>query len=146
MRLYFKRGISPIVATVLLILVAIATGLVIYAFAAGWVGGRLSEETGPQALLVVEEAYYDDGNDDFIVWVRNDGGTPTDIVRAYIAAPDGSVDSLDLSAAGYTVDPGDVVEVTLDVNATTITVYSGYTYKLTLVGSDGSEVSTTVRA
>ena len=84
-----RKGISPIVATVLLILIAIATGIVIYVFAAGWVGTRLAGTSGPQAVLVVESAYYNGTN--FILYVRNDGAASVNITRAYITAPDGTV-------------------------------------------------------
>jgi len=84
-----RKGISPIVATVLLILIAIATGIVIYAFAAGWVGTRLAGTSGPRAILIVESAYYN--GTDFILYVRNDGATGVNITRAYITVPNGTV-------------------------------------------------------
>ena len=84
-----RRGISPIVATVLMILIAIATGIVVYAFANTWVGSRFSESMGPQAVLVVESAYYNDNptNPYFIFYIRNDGTASINISRAYIATP-----------------------------------------------------------
>ncbi|MCD6428685.1 MAG: hypothetical protein J7L12_03610, partial [Desulfurococcales archaeon] len=54
MRRYFRKGISPIIATVLLILIAIATGLLIYAFATGWVGSRVSTGAGPMSSIAIE--------------------------------------------------------------------------------------------
>ena len=138
-----RKGISPIIATVLLILIAIAAGIVIYAFATGWIGGRLNEGSGPQAVLVVETGYWN-GKNAFVLYVRNDGGVVANITRAYITNPDGSIDKVDInSGKGVAINPGNVAEV--DVQNQTI-VIAGYTYKITLVSTDGAEVTYTVRA
>ncbi|RLG76738.1 MAG: hypothetical protein DRO12_03975 [Thermoprotei archaeon] len=139
-----SQGISPVISSVLLILVALAAGLVIYAYVTGWMGGRLTGETGPQAILVIEEAYYNGSH--FILWVRNDGGVPVNITRAYITDPNGTVVFVDLSDDGYEVKPGNVTDVHIDASEAGIDVQSGYTYEIKLVGSDGSTVSTPVRA
>ena len=143
-----RKGISPIVATVLLILVAIATGIVIYAFAAGWVGTRFSEASGPQAILVVESAYYDYNNNKFVLYVRNDGTGTAKITRAYITAPDGTVtkayvyDSESNGNNYVEIKPGEFKPVYVDYTGVT----KGYTYTVKLVSVDGSEVTTRVRA
>ncbi len=136
-----RKGISPIIATVLLILIAIATGIVIYAFATGWIGGRLNQGSGPQAVLVVESGFYNSSSGNFVLYVRNDGGVVANITRAYVTAPNGSVIFINLGK-GYTVDPGSVTKVLVPYPSATI----GYAYKITLVSSDGAEVSYTIRA
>ena len=134
-----RKGISPIVATVLLILIAIATGIVIYAFAAGWVGTRFSEATGPQAILVVEKAYYDHGNKQFVLFVRNDGSMQANIIRAYITCPNGTITKLNIG--NNPIEPGSVKEVTIHAEVTT-----GRMYTIKLISSDGAEVTVRVRA
>jgi len=174
----FKKGISPIVATVLLILIAIATGIVIYTFAAGWVGSRFSEATGPQAVLVIESAYYNGtaNNPYFILFVRNDGSANTNISRAYITTPDGEVkvfeapsdvvvyddDNISDAVGVFEINKtyfdapvkaypalipatGDVVKVIIALD-NELTVSKGSVYTIKLVGTDGSEVTTRVRA
>ena len=134
-----RKGISPIVATVLLILIAIATGIVIYAFAAGWVGTRFSEATGPQAILVVEKAYYDNTNGYFVLFVRNDGSGQTNIIRAYITCPNGTITKIDTE--NTPIEPGSVKEITINAK-----VETGKSYTIKLVATDGSEVTVRVRA
>jgi len=136
-----RKGISPIIATVLLILIAIATGIVIYAFATGWIGGRLNQGSGPQAVLVVETGFYNSSSKNFVLYVRNDGGVIANITRAYVTAPNGSVTFIDLGK-GFTVEPGNVTKVLVPYSS----AVTGYAYKVTLVSSDGAEVSYTVRA
>lgn len=153
-----RKGISPIIATVLLILIAIATGIVIYAFATGWIGGRLNQGSGPQAVLVVETGYWDKDNNLFVLYVRNDGGAPANITRAYITEPSGDIhfietkyissdqnDATNGEGKGVVINPGDVSTVYIYYD-TSLTVQTGYAYKITLVSADGSEVSYTVRA
>ena len=155
-----RKGISPIIATVLLILIAIATGIVIYAFATGWIGGRLNQGSGPQAVLVVETGYWNGSTSEtFVLYVRNDGGAPANITRAYITDPNGNVYYISTqyisstaslattgSGQGVIVTPGNVNTTVIYYGATSLSVQSGYAYKITIVSSDGSEVSYTVRA
>ncbi len=134
-----RKGISPIIATVLLILIAIATGIVIYAFAAGWVGTRFSEATGPQAILVVENAYYDSTNQQFVLFVRNDGAGQANINRVYITCPNGTITKLDITS--NPIEPGDVGKIVVNTK-----VETGKTYTIKLISSDGAEVTVRVRA
>ena len=172
-----RKGISPIVATVLLILIAIATGIIIYTFAASWVGSRFSEAIGPQAVLVIESAYYNGtaGNPYFVLFVRNDGSANTNISRAYITTPDGEVKVFEAPSDVVVYDDdisnvvgvfeinktyfdapvkaypalipatGDVVKVIIALD-NKLTVSKGSVYTIKLVGTDGSEVTTRVRA
>ncbi len=144
-----RKGISPIIATVLLILIAIATGVVIYAFMAGWIGTRFSATSGPQAVLIVESGYWNGTH--FILYVRNDGSRNTNITRAYIEYPNGTV---------YLVNKNDITDINghtaplIPANGTAIEVLikgptdiqQGVVYTIKLVGNDGSEVTTRIRA
>ena len=152
------KGLSPILATVLLILIAIATGIVVYAFATGWIGGRLNEGSGPQAVLVVETGYWNSTNSSFVLYVRNDEGVTAKIVRAYIKDPNGNTYyvgadriapapvNLTLTPANGVVVPPGNVNRTVIYYPPTLTVQKGYTYKITLVAEDGTEVTYTIRA
>ncbi|RLE86625.1 MAG: hypothetical protein DRN04_19210 [Thermoprotei archaeon] len=166
-----RKGISPIVATTLLILVAIATGIVIYVFATGWVGTRLAETTGPRAVLVVESAYYN--GTDFVLYVRNDGTAIVNITRAYITAPDGTVYVTNSTSPATYNNNGIIIYVSnttgypaqIPANGNPVAVAIGYynasngdkdefpgaskgsgqVYTIKLVASDGSEVTVKVR-
>ncbi len=170
-----RKGISPIIATVLLILIAIATGIVIYAFMAGWIGTRFSTSSGPQAVLVIESGYYNKSGY-FVLYVRNDGSANVNISRAYITAPDGStvlvkapttsevVTSANFSTVAFVgainksiynppvkIFPAEVpangtaVEIIVAVG-NTVNITPGYVYTIKVVGSDGSETFIRIRA
>jgi len=155
----FRKGISPIIATVLMILIAIAAGITVYTLATGWVGGRFSEATGPQAILVVESGSYNGSH--FILYVRNDGTSNVNITKAYITHPNGTV-----VVAFYppvngrlNVTTHDNKSVLVPANGTAVEVVignfteydqsfvsEGQVYTIKLVATDGAEVTVRVRA
>lgn len=51
-----RSGISPIIATLLLILIAIASGVVVYAYVIGFVGNSTSNTGGAQSVLELTNA------------------------------------------------------------------------------------------
>ncbi len=167
-----RKGISPIIATVLLILIAIATGIVIYAFMAGWIGTRFSTTSGPQAVLVAESGYYNATKGYFVIYVRNDGSRDTNISRVYVIDNAGnsylinsvsrntSLSSLSTAAVGeLTYSPTGATylipaKVPANGSAIPVAVYTdnspsitrGYVYTIKLIGTDGSEVTIRIRA
>ena len=170
--LRIRKGISPIIATVLLILIAIATGIVIYAFMAGWIGTRFSASSGPQAILVIESGYYNKTGNYFVVYVRNDGSANVNISRAYVIDSAGnaylantvtrntSLSSLSKPAVGeLTYSPTGATylipaEVYANGTAIPVAIYvdnspsitPGYVYTVKVIGSDGSEASIRIRS
>ncbi len=139
-----RKGISPVIATALLILIAIATGILIYAFAVGWVGSRSSTASGPQAVLVSETAYCDTGNNQFVIYVRNDGTAAANITRAYVTHPNGTTY---LITGINTEVPanGSVVQVTVNAGNIGLSLTKGQIYAIKLVATDGSELDLRVR-
>lgn len=130
-------------ATVLLILVSLATGLVIYSFMTGWIGSKLSGSGGPGAVLVIEAGYYNGTH--FILYVRNDGAGTANITRAYIIAPNGTVymaranNVTDPSGRNVLIQPGDVGTVV--IGSVSGIIINGFSYRIRIVSNDGSEVS-----
>ena len=173
---FLRKAISPIIATVLLILIAIATGIVIYAFAAGWVGTRFSEATGPQAILVIESAYYNGSttNPYFVLYVRNDGTVNVNISGAYITSPEGTITYFNATTSKrefssianiygvfamnrtYFDAPVKIYPALIPANGSAVkiiialndelSVSRGSVYTIKLVATDGSTVTIRVRA
>lgn len=136
-------GISSIISVVLLILIAVSVGIIIYAFATGWVGSRLSGTIGPSTILTIEKGWCNVTLNSCTVMVRNDGSKTVSIVRAYVIDPIGHV-YMQTYSNPVQVSPGNVSEVT--VNPSDLTLHLGYTYKITLIANDGTEASTTIKA
>ena len=146
---HLRRGISPLIATVLLILIAISTGLLIYAFATGWIGSRTSLGAGPSSSIAIDAAYisYKESAStskcNVTVYVRNVGSVPTNITAIYVTEiATGNVYAVtDLDTK---VDPGQVVELAINFTDTGLEPKSGYSYEIKVVTADGATAATTV--
>jgi flagellin-like protein len=87
------RGISPVVATALLVLIAIATAAILYL----WVSGAPSSQTTGQEVLYerikIDAVRYSPlpNNITLAIYVRNTGDIPVNISGAFLLNPAGSV-------------------------------------------------------
>lgn len=132
---YEYRGISTFIATLLLMVLAVAAGAIIYAYTMGYLGG-LGSSTTPGTLSLDSAIAYDGANNDNITaYVRNIGKGSVVIEVAYI-------DGTQIDISDVTIDEGDVGEVFIDV-----TSYSsqlgwavGKTFEVKLVATDGTNL------
>ena len=141
---HLRRGISPLIATVLLILIAISTGLLIYAFATGWIGSRTSLGVGPSSSIAIDAAYLEKGSKsgcNVTVYIRNVGSVPTNITAIYVTEVATGDVYADM-AINQRVDPGNVIKI--EVNLTSLTPTSGYSYEVKAVTADGATAATTI--
>jgi len=138
-----KAGISSIISVVLLIMIAISIGIIIYAFATGWVSSRLNGTVGPSTILTIEKGWCNVTLGACTVMVRNDGSKTVGIVRAYVVDPIGHV-YMQTYVTPIEVSPGNVSKVI--VKPSDLTLHLGYTYKITVIANDGTEASITVKA
>ncbi|MHB8702282.1 MAG: archaellin/type IV pilin N-terminal domain-containing protein [Nitrososphaerales archaeon] len=76
-----KRAISPIIATLLLILIAIAAGVVVYAYVIGFVGNSTGNTGNNTSVISIESACFeasagtDCSGGQYYVTIRNVGTT-----------------------------------------------------------------------
>ena len=116
------KGVSPVLATMILIVIAVVSGLIIYAWIMGWVGGQKARSValGVRVIRVDEKTYN--------VEIKNTGGVSVTITKVTVTDPDEDV----------------------HINATSITLAVGEvtTFETQLQGTDtepvGTEVTVTV--
>ncbi len=79
------KGVSPIIATLLLIVIAVAAAVVTYTFVMGFVGTS-SQNTGPSGQLTYDtySVTGDATNSNFTVYVRNTGGKSVTLSTVYV--------------------------------------------------------------
>ena len=138
-----RSGISSIISAVLLILIVVSVGIIIYAFATGWVGSRLGGVVGPSTILTIEKGWCNATLNTCTLMVRNDGSRTVSIVRAYVTDPLGRVYLITYTTP-ISVSPGNVSKVV--IKSSDLTLRAGYTYRVTVVANDGTEASITIRA
>jgi len=129
-----RSGISPVVATVILVAIAIVIAIAVAFWATGLVGIFTRFEK-----LEITSAYQDPDNpDNIIVRVRNTGSSPTAIAEVIINGI--SVRQADPNTCKLNV--GDTLQVTI----TTSGLQGGVTYEVMLKSTGGKQYPTAILA
>ena len=139
---YGYRGISTFIATLLLMVLAVAAGAIIYAYTMGYLGG-LGTTTTP-GTLSLDSAKADTTNNEIIAYVRNIGKGSLEIDKVYVddeLVPD---DQVTFSDDGI-IDEGEVETITIDCQ-NVVTLTTGKTYDVKIVCTDGTHLTFSVKA
>ena len=131
-----SRGISTFIATLLLMVLAVAAGAIIYAYTMGYLGGLGSTKT--PGTLSLDSATADASTDDITAYVRNIGKGSVTIDVAY-------VDGNKIDLTDVTISEGSVQQITIDCSGT-VDLQAGKTYEVKLVATDGTNLVFTVKA
>lgn len=115
----FKRATSPVIAVLLLILIAVSLGVIVYAWSTGYVGGFLIESRVEEELKIVSASAKAGGN--VYIAVLNTGGDTITIDRVLIS--NGTWANL-YTVSPVTIDPDDVEIVTLTASLDENTAYT----------------------
>jgi flagellin-like protein len=86
-----RKAISPIIATLLLILIAIAAGVVVYAYVLGFVGNSTGGQPSGTSDLSIDTASGVSSSGSVTAYVRNVGGTSATISSFYILDSTGTI-------------------------------------------------------
>ncbi|MEM4682400.1 MAG: archaellin/type IV pilin N-terminal domain-containing protein [Ignisphaera sp.] len=129
-----RKGISPIVATVILVMIAVAAGVLLWT----WVSGAVarappSEQQALQERIRITGISYSNSNNNVVVYVLNLGSVNVDIV--YAAVLDNNGQTVCLSSSGATVDAKNSGSVTISECSLT----SGNVYEVIVITARGTE-------
>ncbi|MGF3498080.1 MAG: archaellin/type IV pilin N-terminal domain-containing protein [Candidatus Methanosuratincola sp.] len=78
-----KKGVSPIIATLLLIVIAVAAAVVTYSFVMGFIGTS-TNPSGQQGQLTYDAYTFDSSTDELTVYIRNTGSKALTLSACYI--------------------------------------------------------------
>ncbi len=149
-----RKAISPIIATLLLIVIAIAAGVVVYAYVVGFVGNSTSNTGNSTSIIKIDNAcvstaYHCTSGSGLYVVVRNVGSTTlsgnasvylTDITAS--SSPSEAMGSGICTASG---GPGTTF-VCSATGAWTNAPSPGDTISVKIVVADGGETTISVQA
>jgi len=134
-----RKAISPIVAVLLMILVAIAAGVMVYSFISGWIGGATTSTSSVgNSILSVDYVYADATNDQLTLSIRNIGSGAAYLDKIYIKSDSGSY-----------VYPSNIYQRIITITENTGSNLTNYQVKIVLdssnfdftkANSDGSDV------
>jgi archaeal type IV pilus assembly protein PilA len=147
-----RKAISPIIATLLLILIAIAAGVVVYAYVIGFVGNSTTNPGGAQSTISVQgcmsSSTHCNGGAYYVI-ISNVGSTTLSsggIEQIYfqdITNPTASSISCTLSAS---LAPGSQVTISSTTGCSALTgstpsVSAGDTISIKVVAADGGSAT-----
>jgi len=129
-----KEGISPILATLLLIVIAVAAVIVTYA----WVMTFTSTQTGRAGKMIeFDEAHINSASDIVTLYVRNSGTEAVTLDKVYVDGTDYTqyVSSpANFATAGSSLAVDAVVTMTLNGTSAGLDFTSGNSYKVKVAG------------
>jgi flagellin-like protein len=129
-----KEGISPILATLLLIVIAVAAVVVTYA----WVMTFTGAQTGRAGKMIeFDSAVINATSDILTVYVRNTGTEQVTLDKVYIDGTDRTIfvtEPTGFPTAGCSLPVDDVVTITLNGTAAELDFTAGSTYKVKVSG------------
>ncbi|MEM0011233.1 MAG: archaellin/type IV pilin N-terminal domain-containing protein [Candidatus Bathyarchaeia archaeon] len=133
-----RKGVSPVIATLLLIVIAVAAAVLAYIWVTGYMG-TLQAQAGAQQVqerIKIEGVKISSDGTIQTVYVRNIGDTQVKIVAVYLLDSGGSV--LGKIDQTTTLSP----ESAIAISATTLpTVTAGKTYIIKVVTARGTEAT-----
>ena len=131
-----RKGVSPIIATVILVLIAVAAGVMLWLWVSGFASTMPAEQQALNERIRIDAVQVSDGN--VTIYVRNIGKTNVTIGAAYILDTAGNAIGLNTSVS-VMLSPGDIRSVPLNVAG----LMSGYAYVAKVVTINGVEATYT---
>jgi flagellin-like protein len=137
-----KRAISPVIATLILIVVAVVAGVAVYGFVTGFIAQTTSQSQAPSSI-VIDAASLNSGTDSGSVVVRNIGQESTTVVAVYVlsASDQSLVDTATMSSTS--INAGQTASISLSGLSN---ISSNTWYIVKVVTSDGSSATIKVKA
>lgn len=140
------RGVTPIVSTLLLILVGIASVLILYYFLSDLISSQqasIEEEVskGQDQIILQTLSSWNTSTGTIKAYIYNAGDTDFTLSAAYVLTTTNSVvcgpEDLNTDLTTVTINPGDVRSVLIDYNEAECNLPSGRMYRLKVVTEGG---------
>jgi len=139
-----RRGVSPVIATLLLIVIAVAAAVLVYMWTVGYATQMkpTTLETGER--LKIEAGSLNSSNGQATLYVRNVGGSPTYVVTAYLLTTAQDVIQRYNFTTPQKIDVGSVQSIS--IGFASANVMKGQTYIVRIVTSLGNEFAIELKA
>ena len=135
-----RKGISPVIATVIIVAVAIAISIAV----AGWLMGLWSGFGQTESLKIFPDSYIDVATGTLVLNVQNVGGSTARIYKIEVSGTEIPSANITQPAGGYpiTIDPG--TKITIQANVQGINPAAGVAYTVTIYTEAGNVYTGTV--
>ena len=137
-----RKGVSPVIATLLLIVVAVAAAVLTYIWVTGYIGRTTSaaEASQLQERIKINAVSYDSNTNSVTISVANIGDVQVNITAAYVLTEGGTQTCGGTLNGGTTISPGAIEDVNVNGGCT---LTSGTTYVAKVVTRKGTEATYT---
>jgi hypothetical protein len=135
-----KSAFSAVIASLILMLIAVASGVVVYAYVMGWIGNA-SQSSANTGVISIDSVTASVSNSQVKLYVRNSGASDVVLDKVYIAGAAVN-NATALPSTGYTLAVRNSVYLQFDSQ----TLQLGKFYDVKVVCVDGTTVSTSVEA
>lgn len=140
-----KRAFSPVIASLILMLLAVASGVVVYGYTMGWIGGATQTSGGQKGELQIDSIVAAYSTDVITIYVRNVGGKDLTLEYVYVEGNGFNNSSPNCTIPSTTLSVQSVHKVIIDTTDT-VDLQDGYFYEVKVACKDGTTVSQSVEA
>ncbi|MEM0025258.1 MAG: hypothetical protein QXV41_01650 [Zestosphaera sp.] len=132
-----RSGVSPIIATMILILIATAAGVLLWVWVSGYVSGNPATHSALDERVKIEAVRVDMGDSSATVtiYVRNVGSITVNVSSGYVLDVNGNL-MMGGPFSGVLIRPGEVRYITIVSDTTLI---KGNVYIAKIVTQRGTE-------
>lgn len=128
------KGISPLIATLLLIAIAVAASVITYSWVMSMIG---SQSTQAQTAVRIDNVEFDVGTESVTVTVRNIGSVSADLVTIGVKLTSASSYATENVSPAQAIPVGTAVDITVTLSGLDLT--TGYNYDVKVITSTGFE-------
>ncbi len=135
-----KRAFSAVIASLILMLLAVAAGVVVYAYVMGWIGGA-TQTTSHQGELQFDSIYANSTSPGTLkIYVRNVGGVDLTLSKIYVDGTE-KANATAIADAGVSIPVQGVQYLEVSQAMT-----ENYFYEVKVTCKDGTTVTQSVQA
>ena len=133
-----RRGIEPIVAAILLIVITVVAAVLLYIWFNGYLStttSKVNQISAPEELQIVNVALYPSGSPSYLIaYIQNVGSIPATINQAYVlnVTTGNVICAISSSSMSYNIPPSSPTASSTAVPASGLTVPSGTAAELIL--------------
>ena len=136
------KGVSPIIATIILVLIAIAAGVMLWLWVSGFITATPAQQPALNERIKIDAVNISSSKSKLSIYVRNMGSTNVNITAAYILTTSNTAIAYQ-TYSNVIISPGQVTKIDMDITSDSANIKSGYAYVAKVVTANGVEATYT---
>jgi len=137
------KGVSPIIATIILVLISIAAGVMLWLWVSGFITSTPAQQPALNERIKIDAVNISSGSSgsSLFIYVRNTGSTNVNITAAYILTTSNTAIAYQ-TYSNVMIPPGQVTKINMNIPTTaSANIKSGYAYVAKVVTANGVEAT-----